>query len=296
MRFQQYVVISINILLVACYSSNNSGYDSNNDSSDDSSEDIFMDEDWEDSSEIDPPQDVAEEADNEEELVECIFNENPIGISIEGKDCELIEELNEGEWYLLEVEGQIKEIIEEELVIENPEDGETTVHYNGLEKSDFKHNILLDDWIKIEIIILNQSGQCIKGISLKIECGFSQNIVMIYRFGDMNNPLYPFEENFPFHTELMPFQIDRRKNDCTISSDGPSECTYNEVFDMTFTNESDEDTLLYQGQDSYLSNGSESREIIYRVMNNYSYRSEDCGGEQLSYFIQLIDPPRICAF
>jgi hypothetical protein len=61
-----------------------------------------------------------------------------------------------------------------------------------------------------------------------------------------------------------------------------------------FTNLVNEFQILRQGETGLLGNGWERNEITYRVENNYSYFSDDCGGENLGYFIRQTDNTIYC--
>lgn len=281
--------------IVSCYgSSGNSynydardGFDDQIDTRDVVPEDILSEESLIDDTD-------GNDVDEESTSPDCTFNSSPINIDLEGVSCELLEDLQDDQWIESVLEGQIMEIHEGVVVILDLEGEEKRLTYTGLTESDIEHNLRINSPVEIRIILLKQSNRCVKGVVLKLACGLSMDNVMMLRDGDLNNPLYPKIENQPFLSPLMPFEISTVENDCIIDENAIPGCTIGDVYDMKFLNAADEFVVLAQGESELHGNGQGVGETIYRVINNYIYYSEDCGGNNMGYFIQMFDPPYYC--
>jgi len=289
-RCNEITIFCFSLLVVSCYESLDNRYDQNTDAAFDNFEENINDMIIDD---IIREENFSDEVNIEETAGECVFNQNPVWMEIEGMGCELIDEMEEGEWVVNDIFGQLHEINERNLIIHTYDGEDVQLLFGGLEKSDFVHNLYVNVEIKVSITIYN-NAKCVKGVLLTTWCGFSVNNIMILRDGDFNNPLYPREENTPFYSLLMPFEINNIESTCNIGGDIPPDCDVQKVYDLWVKNVNDEYLTLSQGESGLLSDGFEIGDTIYRVMNNYSYYSEDCGAENLGYFIQMFDPPYWC--
>lgn len=217
----------------------------------------------------------------------CIFNDNIVWIGIEYPGCE-------GEMDI-DLDFNITEIKNEEVTAYNEHYGYVQIMMMGLSREEIVQSFQVDDWIRLTVFEYLKGDECIRGVIIFKTCNEIEEIVIAMRDGDLNNPWYPIIPNDEFFEDTISMNIEGIQDECEFSGNEIPGCSVQEVFELIFTNAINEHVILDQGEMDIIENGLEGEDKkTYRVMNNYSYFSEDCGEENFGYFIQLEDPPYIC--
>jgi hypothetical protein len=218
----------------------------------------------------------------------CQFNENKIWIGYDPPDCE-------GEMSY-DFSCDVFDIVDEQIECYSEYYGMVTIRMEGILKVQIEHSFQVGDILRyLTIEYFNETGRCIRGVALLKVIGGMDCYSIFLRDGDLNNPFYPEIQNNEFRRDLVPLIIESVSDECDFNGEFPPGCPVQQVFKLSLINLSNELALLSQGQTEIFYNGLEGAEKkSYIVTNNYSYRSDDCGGDHFGYYIQMNDPSYLC--
>lgn len=220
-----------------------------------------------------------------EEPGRCLFHPQPIDLWVEGFDCE---GLAEGEHRVRNVPGILQGFtIDTErsfFTVGLSGYDPVQVNFSGINGSYILHNLQPGDLVDITAIVYQQD-KCIRGMIIGKSCAFSGNTLILFRHGDAENPLHPEYEGRSI------FDVHIEESRCELSGDPVSGCDVDRVYRLTFEFHTGDLLTLEQAETGIACEGEYTS---YRVENRHSYHSPDCGGDVVSYFVQMWDPPWHC--
>lgn len=274
------------VLLVACTSTHNRHTEEDTGTADprevfDSAEVDILDE-----RDLDEP-DIISEPDDPEIPDPCEPNEQPIWIGREYPGC--FSEPN------LDIYVTVSSIEDELMNVNHSILGDIPIQMLGMMQEDIGHSIDVGNTLRIQLMEYFEGVKCIRGVVISRVCEVEEDIVIVMRDGDLNNPYFPAIPNDEFYTVILPFDISSEEDSCEADFTIPPDCTAQAACIIEIINEVDETVPLTQGQQASIYNGIPSPSTeTYKALNNYCYYSEECFGWNQSYVIAREEPATAC--
>jgi hypothetical protein len=227
----------------------------------------------------------------ESEPEECIFNDNPVDMWIEGMTCDGIDELDEGEHVVWYDNGEIIEIADLYVSAHSYfHDDIFTIRYSGLTKEEIEHNLLLEDGIEVGAILYRHGG-CVRGLVIHKPCGFNSNPVFEFRDGDLEGPMHP-SRTYDEGTSAAGLWIHEQWDDCVVAWDPFPDCTVESTCSLSISARySDPSSAVVRLGERVLFRGGPGDEC--RILNNACHDSSDCTSAR-GYLVQMWNPPWLC--